>query len=92
MKPSPHSPTPLASLHPIIIKCKGSSGAGRGIFLLSSCVNAGTSRHGDGGSDSRGRPRLHRTVPRGPEPVCSALLAALRVKKCGRVNLLAKSW
>lgn len=55
-EPLPHFPTSLANLNAVIFKCKGLCGAGRGIFLLSSCVNATASRPSDGGSDSPGGP------------------------------------
>lgn len=55
-EPPPHFPTSLANLNAVIFKCKGLCGAGRGIFLLSSCVNATASRPSDGGSDSPGGP------------------------------------
>ncbi|KAM9515986.1 uncharacterized protein ACIB01_017837 isoform 1-T1 [Guaruba guarouba] len=61
--PSPHLPSPLASLHPITFKRKGLCGAGRRrLFLLSSCVNATISLPSDGGSDSpAGWRRLRRS-------------------------------
>lgn len=72
--PSPHLASPLTSLHPITLKCKGLCGAGRRLFLLSSCVNATISRPSDGGSDSPAGWRWlrHSRMIRGePELVCS---------------------